>query len=91
MIEDPQHPRLLIPIEADSPLKAATFVQGISTVVGFKILKGSIYETPEIDYELEEDEPEETKGPNTAATTVADWFSQIQDPAPRKGRHKVPA
>lgn len=38
LIEDPQHPRLMIPIEADSPMKAATFVEGISQVIGFRIL-----------------------------------------------------
>lgn len=91
LIEDAQRPRLMIPIETESPLKAATFVQGISTVIGFTIVEGSIYETPEVDYALEDDEPDKQVGPNTAATTVADWFSQISDPAPRAGRHSVPA
>lgn len=85
LIEDPEEPRLMIPIDADSPMKAATFVEGISQVIGFTILRGNIYETPEIDYALEDD-PEQATGPNTAATTVTDWFSQIPDPKPRGRR-----
>ncbi|CAN5171214.1 hypothetical protein BH11ACT4_BH11ACT4_09490 [soil metagenome] len=86
LLEDPVEPRLLVAVDAETPLKAATFVDGVSQVIGFRIESGSIYETPEVDFELDTDGPSSEPSLNTAALTIRTWFNEIP-PAPNRGRH----
>jgi hypothetical protein len=67
-------------------MKAATFVGGVAEVIGFVAMGALIYETPEVDFEVEKVSPP-TTGPNTAALAVDEWFKEIPAPERRRGRH----
>lgn len=42
LIEDPEEPILYIPVEADDPMKAAKFVEGLAKLTGLKLKSGKI-------------------------------------------------
>ena len=59
LLEDADEPQLLIPVDAESPMRAATFVDGLATLMGFEVVSGSIYETPIEDFEPFDNSDEE--------------------------------
>lgn len=76
LVADEEEPHIIFPVEADTPLKAATFVEGLSQVVGFEVLRGSIELTPEIDFDLPEDDA--PGAPTTRASeAVREWMDAI--------------
>jgi hypothetical protein len=75
LLEDPEAPRLMIPVEAESPLKAATFVDGVSQVIGFEVLNGTIFE-PDDDFDVPDDGEDESPA-TTVAVAVQEWFDHI--------------
>jgi hypothetical protein len=76
LVADAEEPHIIFPVDADSPLKAATFVEGLSQVVGFEVVSGSIHLAPEIDFDLPEDDV--PPAPATKATTaVRQWLDAI--------------
>lgn len=75
LIEDPQEPQLFIPVDADSPLRAATFVDGLSQLIGFISIKGQIYEPAEDFDAPDDDETPDAVTPASAA--VQAWVDEI--------------
>lgn len=58
LLENPEAPVLIIPVEAEEPMKAALFVDGLSKLLEISVTSGKIYPTPTDEYEFEEDEAE---------------------------------
>lgn len=73
LLRDEESPSLLIPVDATSPMRAAMFVDGLSKVLGFQVLSGEIYETPDAD-EYDEDN---TVAPSAVARTVTEWVDSV--------------
>lgn len=55
LIEDPQEPTLVIPVEAETLQSAAVFVQGVMTVVKLDIVWGRAYRTEPCDFDTYHD------------------------------------
>lgn len=49
LVEDPDEPVLIFPVEAESAFRAVTFVDGLSKVVGFTIVSGTVGPALELD------------------------------------------
>jgi hypothetical protein len=76
LIEDPEEPMLVFPVEADSPMKAVLFVDGIAKLVGLEVVSGSVGPTPDADFDMDEDdEPREEGTP--AVLAVRDWVESV--------------
>lgn len=54
LLEDPDEPVLMVPVDARTPLKAAQFVDGLAKLLGIRIRAGSVYPTPDLDADLNE-------------------------------------
>ncbi|MFC0248742.1 hypothetical protein ACFFIO_09535 [Citricoccus parietis] len=60
LIEDPEEPMLVVPVTAANPMKAAKFMDGLSTLMGFSLVSGNITPTPtaeELGIELDDESP----------------------------------
>lgn len=77
LLEDADAPVLVIPVEAEDPMKAALFCDGLSKLVGFTILSGAIQPTLKIDFDVDQDD--DTDG---ASTPVVDALSSWVDSVP---------
>lgn len=77
LLEDAEEPQLLIPVDAESPMRAATFVDGLSTLMGFEVVSGSIYETPEDDFEPF-DTSDDTVPTSSVGQSVRGWVDGIR-------------
>lgn len=75
LLEYADAPTLVFPVEADSAMKAATFVEGLSQVVGFTVVGGTISNAPDDDFA--EPENGETVDPSTEAIAVQSWLDDI--------------
>lgn len=63
LVEDPEAPVLFIPVEANEPMRAAKFVEGLAILTGLKIESGKIYPTendPDLDdlFDCDDDDVE---------------------------------
>lgn len=56
LIEDAEMPTLVLPVDAADAGRAVMFVDGLSKLVGFDIVSGQVYPSPEIDFDVPEDE-----------------------------------
>ncbi|WZH35462.1 MAG: hypothetical protein PIR02_11820 [Microbacterium enclense] len=76
LVADEEEPHIIFPVDADSPLKAATFVEGLSQVVGFEVLSGTVELTPDIDFDMPEDDAPAAE-PTRTTTAVREWLDAI--------------
>jgi hypothetical protein len=83
LVADAEEPHIVFPVDADSPLKAATFVEGLSQVVGFEVVSGSIELAPDSDFDAPEDETPAARA-TKATAAVREWLDAI--PPINKGR-----
>lgn len=51
LLEDPDEPMLIIPVEADAPGDAFRFVDGLATLLGLTLEMGRAYPAPDEDFE----------------------------------------
>lgn len=79
LIEDAESPMLIVPVDADSPMKAAQFVDGLAKLVNIEPISGTIYPTPTADFDLDDDD---TTGVATtpAVEALSEWVES--QPAP---------
>jgi hypothetical protein len=76
LIEDAEEPVLIFPVQADSPTRALLFVDGVAKLVGLVICAGTVYPTPDVDYETPaEVDDEETTTP--AVEAVNRWIDSV--------------
>ncbi len=75
LIEDPDEPVLVFPVQADSPSKAAMFVEGILKLVNLELVSGTIEPAPEADDEISGDESAEA--PTDAERAVNEWIERV--------------
>lgn len=54
LLEDPEAPMLIFPVDADGHQQAASFVDGVCTVAEIRLVSGCVYPTPDVDFELGE-------------------------------------
>lgn len=80
VVEDVEAPVLIVPVEAASPLKAARFVDGLAKLVQLEPVSGRIYPTPEVDFELDDDD-EPVHDTRTMAA-LSKWVDQESAPRP---------
>jgi hypothetical protein len=88
LIEDPLAPELMIPVDAESAMKAATFVDGLSQLIEFHIVGGEIRPTEEADFDAPEDDDAHS-ALTTATITIQGWVNDIPPVQPRSGRHAM--
>ena len=50
LIEDPEEPLLIVPVEADEPAKALLFVDGLAKLLGIELRTGRFCPTPQDDF-----------------------------------------
>lgn len=55
LLEDAEEPVLFIPVDAETPMRAAQFVEGLAKLLEITICFGSIYPTPPLDFDLDDD------------------------------------
>jgi len=75
LIEDAEEPMLVFPVQAESQGKAFLFVDGILKIVGLEPVSGSISETPEVDFDVDED-GDENNGTD-AVRAVNQWIQSV--------------
>lgn len=56
LIEDPDEPVLIFPVDEDSPQQAASFIEGVSNAACFSFVRGTVYEAPAVDFDLSEED-----------------------------------
>lgn len=76
LLADAEEPVLVFEVQATSPLKAAQFVDGITTLVGLGVLNGTVSPIPDdyFDFEGCEDSAEEVE--SAAVDVVNQWISE---------------
>jgi len=47
LLEDPEEPVLIFPVESNHPQDAAVFVQGVASIAGLNIISGVLSELPD--------------------------------------------
>lgn len=78
LIEAVEEPLLIFPVQADSPMKAMLFVDGIAKLVGISIVSGAVNPAPEVDYETDEDfEDLSPEAATPAEQAVNDWIQSV--------------
>lgn len=80
LVEDPDQPVLIFPVEAESPFRAVTFVDGLSKVVGFTIVSGTVDPALELDTDLFDDD--EVDSDDTAETPMTRGLQRWIDGIP---------
>ncbi|MFC5140315.1 hypothetical protein ACFPK1_18895 [Actinomycetospora rhizophila] len=75
LIEDPDEPVLVFPVQADSPGKAFLFVDGILKLVDLEPVSGNITPTPAVDVETDEDDGDDPQ--TSAERAVNEWIEQV--------------
>ncbi len=76
LVEDPDEPVLVFPVQADSATLALLFVDGIAKLVGLVIRSGSVVPTPEVDYDTE-DEHTAPEVSTPAERAVHEWIESV--------------
>lgn len=71
LIEDPDEPVLVFPVQAASPSLAALFVEGILNLVELELVSGTISPAPESEVDEHDDEPTD------AQRAVNAWIEQV--------------
>lgn len=71
--ENPEEPILYVSVEADSPTKAAMFVDGLSVLMRFTIVSTTIYPTPDDFGHLIDAEDDDVEGPNEVVSALEDF------------------
>lgn len=74
LIEDVEEPMLILPVEADDPMSAARFVDGVCKLMDLTPMSGSIYEAPAADFDAPEDDESAPETPVISA--VRGWMEQ---------------
>lgn len=84
LVEDSDEPVLIFPVEAESAFRAVTFVDGLSKVVGFTIVSGTVGPALELDVEDDffEDDDDESTSDETADTSVTRALQRWVDEIP---------
>lgn len=79
LIEDPDEPMLIIPVDADSQRSAALFVQGAMTVLGLEIVWGRAYRTERCSVAYHDDcgESAEDDREPTGVDFAPDWLEDL--------------
>jgi hypothetical protein len=68
LLEDPEQPALIFPVEADDPRSAAIFVEGVASIASLNIVAGCVAELEDADF----DEPED--GSESSLSTTEAGF-----------------
>lgn len=76
LIEDADEPMLIFCVDAASPLRAIQFVEGIRKIADIEIIRGEVYEAPEIDFERPDAVPE---APSKVVAAVQSWVDSTPD------------
>lgn len=82
LLEDPDEPILMVPVDALTPLRAAQFVDGLAKLLDIHIRTGSIYPTPDLDADLDEDSESEDRVTLVVQQLDA-WMRQSDETMPR--------
>lgn len=91
LIEDPEEPVLMVPVDAEDAMKAALFCDGLATLVGFTVRSGVIRPTPEADYDTVDDDGGEP-APTEVVRALESWVSHVPDvPAKLDHGRLIPA
>lgn len=77
LIEDPQAPVLVLPVQADSPSKAALFVEGILRLADLELVSGTIEPAPEPDFESASDDGDDDNPQTDAERFVNEWVDRV--------------
>lgn len=85
LLEDPEEPMLIIPVDADSQRSAAIFVQGAMSVLGHDVKWGRAYRTERCDLDFGQAHEE----PAVEPTISPMWLEDAADT--RRVRESVPA
>lgn len=91
LIEDPEEPVLIFPVEAESAFRAGTFVDGLSKVVGFTIVSGTVGPALELDVDddLFEDGTDESVSDDSADTSMTRGLQRWVDDIPTPNRRDL--
>jgi hypothetical protein len=77
LLEDPEEPMLVIPMDVPTQQAAAIFAQGVMTVLGLEIKWGRVYRTESCDLDYRGQEPAvEVAWPSTL---VPAWLEDADD------------
>ena len=81
LLEDPEEPVLIVPIDAEDLMKAALFCRGLSTLMDLDVTSAHFRPTPEVDFDLDDD------GEEIAHTAVVDKLASYMNSLPAVGGH----
>lgn len=74
LLENPEHPVLIIPVDAEEPMKAGLFVDGLAKLLDLTIVSGQIYPAPDDEFDFEDEDDAEMAEPNTEVVRALDCY-----------------
>jgi len=77
LIEDPEFPVLILPVEAADPQQAAIFVQGIASIAGVQIVSGQVSDAPERDFDSPVEDDSAQLAGSLAKDFVPGWLLSV--------------
>lgn len=77
LLEDADQPVLVFAVEAAEPLRALMFVDGLSKLVPFKVVSGTAYQTPEIDFMVSESDSDAQETTTPVVQRMHDWVDSL--------------
>lgn len=77
LLEDPEEPMLVIPVEAETPSMAFLFVDGVAKLASIELRAGNVYPAPEVDFDYDEDDDASFTQGTDVTRTVEGWIDSI--------------
>lgn len=75
LVEDPDAPTLIVPVDAATPMDAIRFVDGLARLMGLNLVSGSVYPTPSLDPAYLDGLDESPRAPTDVMNRVAAWVA----------------
>lgn len=78
LIEDAEAPVLVVPVDSESPMRAALFVDGITKLTQLVVVSGKVYPAPDANFDLDEEPTGHTEVTSSPVVdAVHHWIAGI--------------
>lgn len=82
LLEDPEEPTLIFPVDANSAMAAVRFIEGVAKLGELDVVRGCVYEAPIGEFEVDQSEEEEVDlATSPVVDAVRTWMSH-DEPLP---------
>jgi hypothetical protein len=75
LLEDPEEPTLVFPVDANSAMAAVRFIEGVAKLGELDVVRGCVYEAPVGEFEVDQSEEEVDLAASPVVDAVRTWMS----------------